>query len=270
MAADIYLYDQFGEPVLYQNADTLEVDTPVEGEHEIYTHGVEETKSISPDFSEGNMVEQADFGKLWREITLIKPNTLLPHNVRNGITIAGIAGTLPVFTGKGDIKYVIPISAAVTYTKSTDKITVGTGTLSTLCTRYERIQLILIAPPLTGNGVRYFTLFRSGSSMTSTGRFVDTTLVSANGENGGVLDVQFYNNMNSARSDSTITVSSTFTNSSPTARAYSYGTTVAFPTTGDYSGTWYGAILVYYRNYNAPAQLSFNNTYVTGGITVVQ
>lgn len=96
MAADICLYNRRGEAVLYQNADTLETDTPTAGVHEIFTHGEVEGKTVTPDFSGGDMAVSAASGKLWRSVTVQKPATLIPSNIKKDVVIGGITGTYDV------------------------------------------------------------------------------------------------------------------------------------------------------------------------------
>lgn len=67
--------------------ESVAVDVP---EYEV------EDKTITPDFSAGDMTVNADGGKLWRAVTVEKPALLVPENIRLGVTIAGVAGTLAV------------------------------------------------------------------------------------------------------------------------------------------------------------------------------
>ncbi len=48
---------------------------------------------IIPDFSNGNMIESLPEGYSAKSATIIKPETLVPDNIAEGVTIAGILGT---------------------------------------------------------------------------------------------------------------------------------------------------------------------------------
>ena len=48
----------------------------------------------SLDFSSGNMIITPEEGKAYSDITIVKPTSLLSNNIREGINIAGITGTL--------------------------------------------------------------------------------------------------------------------------------------------------------------------------------
>lgn len=65
----------------------------------------EETKTISPDFSGGDVVVTPSDGKLLSEVTVQKPETLVPENIALGVNIAGVVGTLEAGTSD-DVRYV--------------------------------------------------------------------------------------------------------------------------------------------------------------------
>lgn len=52
------------------------------------------TKEITPDFSAGNHTVTAEGDELWGEVIIKKPSTLVAGNIKSGVNIAGIAGSL--------------------------------------------------------------------------------------------------------------------------------------------------------------------------------
>lgn len=52
-----------------------------------------ETKTVEPNFSNGNEVLTPTEGKVFSSVTLTKPATLLPENIKKGVIICGIEGT---------------------------------------------------------------------------------------------------------------------------------------------------------------------------------
>lgn len=92
--ADIILYDKSGNPVTYTNTETLTVDTTTEGEQQVFSKGVAvEGLEISTEFAGGDMLLVAAENTLVKSAVIKKPDTLIPENIRNGITIGGIDGT---------------------------------------------------------------------------------------------------------------------------------------------------------------------------------
>jgi len=73
-------------------------------------------KTVSPDFSNGDMEVIPDDGKAFSKVTISKPETLIPGNIAEGINIAGIIGTLAggADYGTGNFK-----QASGTYTATT-------------------------------------------------------------------------------------------------------------------------------------------------------
>ena len=51
-----------------------------------------ETKTVEPNFSKGNEVLTPTAGKVFSSVTLTKPATLLPENIKKGVIICGIEG----------------------------------------------------------------------------------------------------------------------------------------------------------------------------------
>lgn len=52
-----------------------------------------ETKTVEPNFSNGSEVLTPTEGKAFSSVTLTKPATLLPENIKKGVIICGIEGT---------------------------------------------------------------------------------------------------------------------------------------------------------------------------------
>lgn len=88
---DIVLFDRNGEPVVYNDIETITVDTTVEGNQQVFTRGVAvDGLEIVPDFSGGDMPVNAMAGTLVRSATIRKPETLDPEIIAYGEYIAGI------------------------------------------------------------------------------------------------------------------------------------------------------------------------------------
>lgn len=67
------------------------------GDAQPYTHGLLGSDIETPaDFSGGDMVLTAEDGDFMKNVTVTKPETLTPDNVREGVTIAGVEGTVEV------------------------------------------------------------------------------------------------------------------------------------------------------------------------------
>lgn len=52
-----------------------------------------ETKTVEPNFLNGNEVLTPTEGSVFSSVTLTKPDTLLPENIKKGVIICGIEGT---------------------------------------------------------------------------------------------------------------------------------------------------------------------------------
>ena len=52
-----------------------------------------ETKTVEPDLSNGNQTITPSAGKVFSSVTLTKPATLLPENIKKGVIICGVEGT---------------------------------------------------------------------------------------------------------------------------------------------------------------------------------
>lgn len=58
-----------------------------------YTYGEAVSKTVEPDFTDGDMAVPIGEGELVTELTVVKPEELVPENIRAGKTIAGIDGS---------------------------------------------------------------------------------------------------------------------------------------------------------------------------------
>ena len=52
-----------------------------------------ETKTVEPNFASGNQTLTPTEGKVFSSVTLTKPDTLIPENIKKGVIICGIEGT---------------------------------------------------------------------------------------------------------------------------------------------------------------------------------
>lgn len=85
-----------------------------------YTYGEAVSKTVAPDFSGGDMALDIPDGELVKELTITKPETLIPENVAAGVTIAGVLGA---FSGGGGV-----LAAAGTYqAEITGRVTITHG-----------------------------------------------------------------------------------------------------------------------------------------------
>lgn len=107
----IVLKDRNGKDVAYYGIETVTFDTTTEGKQQVYTKGVAvEGMEIVPDFSGGDMPVTAPKGALVKSATLKKPDTLTPENVRAGVDVGGVTGTLPVYETLEDLPIALDFS----------------------------------------------------------------------------------------------------------------------------------------------------------------
>jgi hypothetical protein len=64
---------------------------------------VEQTKTVDLSMASGNQVVSPDTNKVLSQVTITKPSTLIPENIKQGITIGGVLGTLASGGGWEDI-----------------------------------------------------------------------------------------------------------------------------------------------------------------------
>lgn len=90
---NIKLKGQTGEVLTYEDVERVYFDSAdQDGEVVYYTHGVATSKTVEPNFASGDMNVPIAEGELVTELTIEKPETLLPENVRHGIEVAGVTG----------------------------------------------------------------------------------------------------------------------------------------------------------------------------------
>lgn len=66
----------------------------------------EETKTLALSMASGNQVITPTSGKVMNEVTITKPSTLIPENIKNGIDIGGVTGTYTGSGGSGSLNWV--------------------------------------------------------------------------------------------------------------------------------------------------------------------
>lgn len=92
--ADVKLLKYDGTEQQYPGVERVQLAT-VGGGTAIFSYGeAVEGIEISPDFSAGDMTVDAPAGKLVKSAVIVKPENLIPENVRRGVNVAGIEGNL--------------------------------------------------------------------------------------------------------------------------------------------------------------------------------
>ena len=102
--ANIVLEDKDGNQVVHRNRTTATFDTE-EGGTAIFSEGETQQKTVTLDMASGNQSIVSDSGKLLNSVTVTKPDTLIPGNIKKGVTIGGVSGTYAgiVPSGNADI-----------------------------------------------------------------------------------------------------------------------------------------------------------------------
>lgn len=95
--ADVIVKNALGKDITY-DAETVQLYTP-DGNLESFARGVRVSKSIKPNFADGDMTVLADEGTLITEVTVVKPATLIPENIVEGVSIGGVEGELVELIG---------------------------------------------------------------------------------------------------------------------------------------------------------------------------
>ena len=94
---DVKIKGWSGTEFSYQNVPKIWLNAPESTEESPvlvpYTYGEAVSKTVEPDFSGGDMALDIPDGELVKELTITKPETLIPKNIASGVTVAGIAGT---------------------------------------------------------------------------------------------------------------------------------------------------------------------------------
>lgn len=100
----VKIKDYTGKPQTYTtNKIWLESSGSTEENRilEPFTYGEEVSMNVEPDFSGGDMNVPIGYGKLVTDLTVKRPLDLIASNIREGVDIAGIIGTLAAGGGTG-------------------------------------------------------------------------------------------------------------------------------------------------------------------------
>lgn len=93
-------------PFVWLADPSQEIGEPVEGETPNlipFTYGLAVPKTVTPDFSGGDMSVPLVEGELVNQLTIAKPADLIPENIPEGMYIAGVGpGTFAGSNGSGD------------------------------------------------------------------------------------------------------------------------------------------------------------------------
>lgn len=92
--ADIILKNKQGESVTYSGITTVSFDTPDENVQAVFSEGVTTEKSVDLNMADGDMEVTPEQGTLLTRIIIMKPNTLVPENIRNGVEVGGVIGEM--------------------------------------------------------------------------------------------------------------------------------------------------------------------------------
>ena len=99
---DIKIKGWSGTDFQYNGVPKIWLDAPESTEESPvlvpYTYGESVSKTVEPDFSAGDMAVAIPDGELVKELTIKKPETLIPENIAAGVNIADIIG---IFNGNG-------------------------------------------------------------------------------------------------------------------------------------------------------------------------
>ena len=91
-SANIIIKNYSGNDVLYEGVKKVYF-TGADGASKVpYTYGDAITTSVEPDFSDGDMEVDIADGTLVTGMTIVKPDSLAPENVKVGVEIGGVVG----------------------------------------------------------------------------------------------------------------------------------------------------------------------------------
>lgn len=91
---NILLYNKKGKTVEYANVDTISTDTVITGAQAVFSRGSLVAPITKPlDMKDGNQIVTAPQGSFVKEVTIEKPDTLVPENIKKHVIVGGIEGT---------------------------------------------------------------------------------------------------------------------------------------------------------------------------------
>lgn len=91
---NILLYNKKGKTVEYANVDTISTDTVITGAQAVFSRGSLVPPITKPlDMKDGNQIVTAPHGSFVKEITIEKPDTLIPENIKKHVIVGGVEGT---------------------------------------------------------------------------------------------------------------------------------------------------------------------------------
>ncbi len=89
---DIKIKGYSGKEKAYQNVEKVYLSAAHGDQKLPYTYGESVSKTVEPDFAGGDMEVEIPAGELVTALTLKKPDTLVPENIAQGVTVAGVTG----------------------------------------------------------------------------------------------------------------------------------------------------------------------------------
>ena len=98
---DVKLKNRKGEEVTYSDIKTILID------EKTFTYGTVGETVVDLDFSEGEQVIYSPDTVSYEKLTINVPETMVPENIAEGVTIAGIKGT---FEGAREMPVLYPPS----------------------------------------------------------------------------------------------------------------------------------------------------------------
>lgn len=91
---NILLYNKKGKTVEYANVDTISTDTVITGAQAVFSRGSLVAPITEPlNMKDGNQIVTAPHGSFVKEITIEKPDTLIPENIKKHVIVGGVEGT---------------------------------------------------------------------------------------------------------------------------------------------------------------------------------
>lgn len=112
---NILLYNKKGKTVEYANVDTISTDTVITGAQAVFSRGSLVAPITKPlDMKDGNQIVTAPHGSFVKEVTIEKPDTLIPENIKKHVIVGGVEGT---FAGD-EVEKIAELDFATEYTEA--------------------------------------------------------------------------------------------------------------------------------------------------------